>query len=150
MSLIVYLAKEDHLVIYNPGTEYLLFIKNSSEPDKLPTEGLLELSQIYGKKITADHAFDYFVHNYTGRVDDDTTRLDLLGRICRELDTYDKDEVENHLIVLVEGKHSTNENESEQFVETLDMINEEGFYSVGSYSYNTEFNRISYPEISNP
>ena len=142
MSLTVYLAKEDNLVIYNPTTEYLLFIKNSEEPDKLPSQGLLELSQIYGKKVAPDAAFGEFLGNYTGL--DGATRFQLIGRICRELDTYDADEIENHLIVLVD------ENEAEEIVETLDVLNEYGFHTIGSYSYNTEFNRITYTENTTP
>lgn len=145
MSLTVYLAKEDNLVVYNPTTEYLLYIRNAEEPDKLPTTGLLELCQVYGKKVGPDSAFDQFLVNYIRKDEDRSVGgFPLLGRICRDLDTYDLDEIENHLIILGD------ESQAEELVESLDLMNEEGFHTLGPYTYNTEFNRIVFQENSEP
>jgi len=131
-NLVVFYATENLLVIHNSISNFLIFIKNSKEPDVIPKTGLLELSNIYGEKLLREDVLDKL---------SDYIKLGKypkkLGVICRELDTYNDDEIENHLILEVEN---------DDLIETLDGINEEGFYTIGSYNYNTEFNKLFFSE----
>lgn len=127
-NLVIFYANDNQLVVHSNSTDYLLFIKNSKEPDVMPKSGLLELSTIWGEKVQRDYVMDKLC---------DYIKLDRkpqrLGVICMELDTCNDDELERHLIL---------ECENEELIETLDSINEYGFSSVGNLSYQTEFNKI--------
>ena len=131
-NLIIYYAAENQLVVHCNSTGYLLFIKNSKEPDVMPKSGLLELSTIYGEKLDRNLVMDKLA---------DYIKLDRnpakLGSICLELDTYNDDEEEKHLIL---------DGEDEELVETIDAINEYGFFTIGSLTFHTEFNKLFFSQ----
>ena len=138
MSLEVYLATENTLIVWCPETQCLVKVENTPEPSKYPTEGLLELTRI-------------FIHS----VDTHVTPMKLMQQILslelnadpnstwihvatnyRDLDsaTFDCD-IENHLMI-----HQPDDDE--QIINTIDYINEEGLYAVGAYQYETQFQKM--------
>ncbi len=137
MSLEVYMATENTLIIWSPETQYLVKVENTPEPSKYPTEGLLELTRIY-------------IHH----VEQATTTTTPMKRIqqilslelnaewihaatnYRDLDSaaFDYD-IENHLMI---HQHD----DEEQIMNTIDYMNEEGLYAVGAYQYETQFQKM--------
>jgi len=134
MSIEVYLAAENTLIIWSPETQYLVKVENTPEPSKYPTEGLLELTRIY-------------IHHVEHTT---TTPMKLMQQILslelnaewihvatnyRDLDsaTFDCD-IENHLMI--------HQKDDEQIINTIDYMNEEGLYAVGAYQYETQFQKM--------
>jgi hypothetical protein len=142
MSVEVYLATENTLIVWCPDTQYLVKVENTPELSKYPTEGLLELTRIFvysveqantttpmklmqqilslelNTNIVAECAWSHAATNY------------------RDLDsaTFDCD-IENHLMI-------QQPDEDERIINTIDYINEEGLYAVGAYQYETQFQKM--------
>lgn len=139
MSVEVYLATENILIVWCPETQYIVKVENTPEPSKYPTEGLLELTRIYIHSLEQasttpmkrmqqilslelnpypDSAWIHSATNY------------------RDLDsaTFDCD-IENHLMI-----HQPDEDE--RIINTIDYVNEEGLYAVGAYQYETQFQKM--------
>jgi hypothetical protein len=140
MSVEVYLATENTLIVWCPETQYLAKVENTPEPSKYPTEGLLELTRIY--------IYSFDTHATPMKLMQQILSLELnsgLDSACvwihaatnyRDLDsaTFDCD-IENHLMI-----HQPDEDE--QIINTIDYINEEGLYAVGAYQYETQFQKM--------
>lgn len=125
MSIQVYSAKEDKVIYYCSDTRYLLNIQNSQEPAIMPSRGLIERSKIYGIKVDREPSLELLIESDTWPE---------LACICQDLDTPNENEVEYNLIC----------NEDEELVATLDTINMDSFHCIGSYQYQTEFQKIFY------
>jgi hypothetical protein len=138
MSVEVYLATENTLIVWCPETQYLVKVENTPEPSKYPTEGLLELTRIY-------------IHSLKHATTTTATPMKRMQQILslelnaewihvatnyRDLDsaTFDCD-IENHLMI-------QQPDDEEQIITTIDYINEEGLYSVGAYQYETQFQKM--------
>lgn len=139
MSVEVYLATENTLIVWCPETQCLVKVENTPEPSKYPTEGLLELTRIYihsaeqanttpmkrmqqilSLELNADPALTW-IHVATNYRDLDSA-------------TFDCD-IENHLMI-------QQPDEDERIINTIDYINEEGLYAVGVYQYETQFQKM--------
>ena len=138
MSLEVYLATENTLIVWCPETQCLAKVENTPEPSKYPTEGLLELTRIF------IHSFDTHVTpmklmqqilSLELNADPNSTWIHVATNY-RDLDsaTFDCD-IENHLMI-----HQPDDDE--QIINTIDYINEEGLYAVGAYQYETQFQKM--------
>ena len=143
MSVEVYLATENTLIVWCPETQYLVKIENTPELSKYPTEGLLELTRIYIRHVE---------HTTTTispmKLMQQILSLELNTNIdveCawshaatnyRDLDsaTFDCD-IENHLMI-------QQPDDDERIINTIDYINEEGLYAVGAYQYETQFQKM--------
>jgi hypothetical protein len=133
MSLEVYLATENTLIVWCPETQYLVKVENIPEPSKYPTEGLLELTRIYihtptpttpmkrMQQILSLELNAEWIHVATNYRD-----LDSATFVC---------DIENHLMI-----HQADDDE--QIINTIDYINEEGLYAVGAYQYETQFQKM--------
>ena len=139
MSVEVYLATENTLIVWCLETQYFVKIENTPEPSKYPTEGLLELTRIYihaptptpttpmkrmqqifSLELNADPALTW-IHAATNYRDLDSATFD-----C---------EIENHLMI-----HQPDDDE--RIINTIDYMNEEGLYAVGAYQYETQFQKM--------
>jgi hypothetical protein len=136
MSVEVYQATDNTLIVWCPETQYLVKVETTPEPSKYPTEGLLELTRIY-----------------IYLVDTATTPMKLMQQILllesssacewshvatnyRDLDSATFDcEIENHLMI-------QRPDDEEHIINTIDYINEEGLYAVGGYQYETQFQKM--------
>jgi hypothetical protein len=126
MSIQVYLAKEDNVIYYCNDTGYILRIQNSQEPAVMPARGLIERSKIFGIKTdSAEPSAEILLQSDSWPE---------LACICQDLDTPNENEIEYYLIC----------NEDEELVATLDTINMDSFHCIGSYQYQTEFQKIFY------
>ena len=145
MSVEVYLATENTLIVWCPETQCLVKVENTPEPSKYPTEGLLELTRIF------IHSFDATDTKTTTTT---ITPMKLMQQILslelnsnpaiwihvatqyRDLDsaTFDCD-IENHIMI-------QQPDEDERIINTIDYINEEGLYAVGAYQYETQFQKM--------
>jgi hypothetical protein len=139
MSLEVYLATENTLIVWCPETQYLVKVENIPEPSKYPTEGLLELTRIYIHSV--EHATAtpmkrmQQILSLELNVEPTLTWIHVATNYC-DLDsaTFDCD-IENHLMI-------QQTDDEEQIITTIDYINEEGLYAVGAYQYETQFQKM--------
>jgi len=126
MSIEVYSAKDNLAIFYCSDTGYILRIQNSQEPCAMPARGLIERSKIFGTKIgSTSPGMDILLQSESWPE---------LACIYQDLDTIVENEIEYNLIC----------DEDEELVATLDAINMDSFHSIGSYQYQTEFQKIFY------
>lgn len=148
MSNIVILYSSDSRVIlkYNSDDEnkiYLLDIVSSDKPDKKPDTGIMELNKIFINVFDHKTSIKDILISIMERVSDNK-EWNLFGRIGVDFDYESRDEYqENHLFVLSNG---LNQEENEFIVSIIDEFNAESFHSIGSYIYETEFQKIFYME----
>jgi len=147
MSNIEILFASDSRVVlkYNMDDSklYLLDIMNSDKPDKKPNTGIMELNKIFIKVFDGKPSFKVVLNDIMDRLTDNK-EWTLFGRICVDFDYESRDEyIENHLFVLNNG---LNQEENEFIVSIIDEFNAESFHSIGSFVYETEFQKIFYME----
>jgi len=148
MSVEVYLATENTLIVWCQETQYLVKVENTPEPSKYPTEGLLELTRIYIHSVeqatttatttttTPMKRMQQILSLELNSSPDSALTWIHVATNYRDLDsaTFDCD-IENHLMI-----HQPDNDE--QIINTIDYINEEGLYSVGAYQYETQFQKM--------
>ena len=143
MSVEVYLATENTLIVWCPETQYIVKVENTPEPSKYPTEGLLELTRIYiyrveqAKTTTITTPMKRMQRILSLELNADSALTWIHAATnYRDLDsaTFDCD-IENHLMI-------QQPDDDEQIINTIDHINEEGLYSVGAYQYETQFQKM--------
>jgi hypothetical protein len=121
----------------------LLDIMNSDKPNKKPDTGIMELNKIYIKCFQSDTTLKTVLESITNRIVD-KTEWTFFGRIAVDFDYESRDEYqENHLFVLHNG---LTQDENEFIVSILDEFNAESLHSIGSFIYETEFQKIFYME----
>lgn len=127
----VYLAEDDRAVYWIEDTGYLIMVVNEEEPPTLPQSGNVVVSTIYGKHIDEDtnivDTMRLVLNNEIG--------LNRLAQVYRDLDTSD---TEYHLYI---------SEDLELVIQSLDLINMEGFQSIGSFHYYTEFDKICFLDV---
>jgi hypothetical protein len=137
----------DSRVIYKyicPDNKIILMdIMNSEKPNKKPDTGIMELNKLYIKSFVSDTSMKIILNAITERIVDNA-EWTFYGRIGVDFDYESRDEYqENHLFVLHNG---LNQEENEFIVSILDEFNAESFHSIGSFIYETEFQKIFYME----
>jgi len=121
----------------------ILDIKTSDKPNKKPDTGIMELNKIYLKSFEPNTQPKLILNSITDRIVDES-EWTLFGRICIDYDYESRDEYqEHHLFVLHNG---LNQEENEFIVSIIDEFNAESFHSIGSFIYETEFQKIFYME----
>ena len=139
MSIEVYLATENRLIVWCPETQYLVKVENTPEPSKYPTEGLLELTRIFIHSVDTSATTTTpmkLMQQILSLELDSTYEWIHVATNYRDLDsaTFDCD-IENHLMI-------QQPDDDEQIINTIDYINEEGLYAVGAYQYETQFQKM--------
>lgn len=121
----------------------LMDIMNSDKPNKKPDTGIMELNKIYVISFNAETSQKVIYNTITDRIVD-KIEWTFFGRIGVDFDYESRDEYqENHLFVLHNG---LTQDENEFIVSILDEFNAESFHSIGSFIYETEFQKIFYME----
>lgn len=121
----------------------LMDIMNSDKPNKKPDTGIMELNKIYVKSFNSETSQKVIYNAITDRIVD-KIEWTFFGRIGVDFDYESRDEYqENHLFVLHNG---LTQDENEFIVSILDEFNAESFHSIGSFIYETEFQKIFYME----
>jgi hypothetical protein len=140
MSVEVYLATENTLIVWCPETQCLVKVENTPEPSKYPTEGLLELTRIYISYV--EHATTTPMKRMQQILSlelnaDPTLTWIHVATNYRDLDSAAFDcDIENHLMI------QQPDEDDERIINTIDYINEEGLYAVGAYQYETQFQKM--------
>jgi|LakMenEpi03Aug12_release.lakeMendotaPanAssembly.Ray.scaffolds.fasta_scaffold325093_2 hypothetical protein len=142
----IYYANDNRVIlkyICSENKVTLIDIINSEKPNKKPDIGIMELNKIYIKSFLPDTQLKIICNAITERICENT-EWTFFGRIGVDIDYESRDEYqENHLFVLHNG---LNQDENEFIVSILDEFNAESFHSIGSFIYETEFQKIFYME----
>lgn len=121
----------------------LLDIRTSDKPNKKPETGIMELNKIFIKLFESNTEPKLIFNSITERVVDES-EWTLFGRIGVDFDYESRDEYqENHMFVLHNG---LNQEQNEFIVSIIDEFNAESLHCIGSFIYETEFQKIFYME----
>jgi len=131
----VFLTVDSKAVYYWADRGLMLYIQSQDMPDTKPSGGMIELSRIYVASVSG---VKEVVEKVVSIYNDDEHGIPRVGSIYRELETYNDDEIEDHLIT----EPNTTEVESTNLIDFLDLINMEGLGTIGSNEYYTEFQKI--------
>ena len=123
----------------------LIDIKLSIKPNKKPESGIMELNKIFIRKVEKETEIKKCLMIIMERLlsTDDNDWI-LFSRNCVDFDYDSRDEYqENHMFILTNILPT---NEIESIVGIIDEFNAESLYSIGSFTYDTEFQKIFYME----
>lgn len=146
-GITIHHASDNRVIFEYKGDDnhILIDIFLTIKPNKKPESGIMELNKIFIKKLDVEIDLRKMLTIIMERLlSTDNNDWMLFSRNCVDFDYDSRDEYqENHMFILTDAIPS---NEIESIIGIIDEFNAESLYSIGSFTYDTEFQKIFYME----
>lgn len=138
-------ADEDKLYfVYKSIEDKLHILVNvvlTPRPDTKPDKGIMELNKISILKLDPEVEQTVVLNNVSEHLSGNGDWI-TFARNCIDFDSVSDDSyVEHHLYIITD---KVTQSEAEAIVGILDELNAEGLHSIGSFTYDTEFQKLFY------